>query len=1115
MKAELNNFLGTESNMNQFSLFDNFTEPVLKSSKTNPCDKCDLAGKDKVQDDGNIETAEVIIVGETSKEDHVFSDKGGQLLRTILDKCGFTNVYFTNIVRCCPDNYTPSTNTIKYCKKYLEETLNKATNKKLIITCGDAALYWFTKQEGKQHRGFFFDSKWGKVLSILSLKYVIDSLNIKGICDKDSLDFLVKDLERAKVYIDYGKTSIDIDKKIRIAKTHADFIEMVGSMEHLIGDKDQRIGIDFETDSLEVYNPQINVLSVSMAVSKDLVWCIPFKFIEDASIMEEAYTVVKFIMDNINLLMHNASFDLILGHMKFGCKLSQVDDTMLMYYLLDGARRESSKLKRLAIDWTDFGDYGVSYDTMHELTEQKLVEYNCKDALVLLDLYEQFYNKMDYAMKFCYSQIVKKAQLTLFHASINGMKIDAIYALTVQKDLQKEFDAIEETTKVYGLNLNSPKQVLAYLRQHRNLNVTSTNQETLEQYKKDEFVALLLRYRKIAILKRTYVEPLLLEHSKNDNLVHPQFNLGLTSTGRISCSKPNCLSMDTEILTSEGWKHFIDLSEKDFVAGFNGHNIIWEKPIKIWKSEKEYQDMVCIKNTHMDMNITDNHRVIYKSRKNGQLYECPAKNIPKDVLILHSAPNSNTVSLEIDLDWIRLIIAIQADGSIVKKRDSIDFSFYKKRKYDRLVTLLNKLEINFVDISKKNKHEKMRYRIYIHGIKDKILNLVGFEKKFPNEWLLMSVIERRLFIEELFYWDGSFTRKNQYCSNCEWNVDFVQALITLEGWRGHKRVYTPSNGGSNNFQLDITRKNYSLLANAKIQHIKEKVSVWCVKVPSSMVVVRRGSDTFITGNCQNIPSKDGPLIEKMFVSRFEDGYVIKADYGQMELRVASIYSNDKKMIEFFNSGKDIHRMTAVEIYGTPDEWFDSDDPLKRKKAKEARRIAKGFNFGVIYGRGAISIAKELNIDPVDAEKLRSKYFELFSGLKKWIDNTQEQALKDKYVKSLFGRIRYIPELNSDNIKIRGDGLREAVNTPIQSAASDIALLGAYECLNEVLKRNLKSKFINFIHDAMLFDAPKEELDEVIAIIKEKAVNVLDNLEIPLEIDIQYGKSWGEMDEEKL
>lgn len=1095
---------------NQFSLFENYTKPLFKSSKTNPCDKCDLAGKDKVQDDGNIETAEVIIIGEAPKEDHVFSDKSGQLLRTILDKCGFTKLYFTNIVRCCPDNYTPSTITIKSCKKYVEETLNKATNKKLIITCGDAALYWFTKQEGKQHRGFFFESKWGKVFSILSPIHILKNLNIKDISGKDSLDFLAEDLKRAKTYIESGETSIDITDKIHIAKTHKEFIDMISSMEHLISNKDQRVGIDFETDSLEIYSPKINVLSVSVAVNKDLVWCIPFKFIEDVSIVEEAYTVVKFIMDNINLLMHNASFDLILGHLKFGCKLNQVDDTMLMYYLLDGNRGGSSKLKRLANDWTNFGDYGVDYATMHELNEQKLVEYNCKDALVLLHLYEQFHNKMDYGMKFCYSQIVKKAQLTLIHASINGMKIDANYALSVQKNLQKEFETIENTTKAYGLNLSSPKQVLAYLNQHRNIHVTNTNQDTLEQYKKDEFVDLLLRYRKIALLKRTYVEPMLLEHSKNDNLVHPQFNIGLTATGRISCSKPNCVSMDTEILTTEGWKKYIDLSEKDYVAGFNGDNIIWEKPIKIWKSDEDYHDMVSVKNTHLDVYITANHRVIYKNRKNNKLYECPATNIPKDGLILHSAPNNTKAFLGIDLDWIRLIIAIQADGHISERGEYIDFSFYKKRKYGRLIKILTALKINFVDKSKKTIQNKIRYRIYIYGINDKILELIGYDKQFPKEWVLMGVIERRTFIEELFHWDGSFSRKNNYSSNSEWNIDFVQALLTLEGWRGHKRVYITKKG-SKNFQLDITRKNYSLLTNAKVQNIKEKTFVWCVKVPSSRIVVRRGSDTFITGNCQNIPTRDGPLIEKMFVSRFEDGYIVKADYSQMELRVACMYSNDRKMIEFFNSGKDIHRMTAVEIYGVPDEWFDSKDAEQRKKAKEARSIAKGFNFGVIYGRGAKSIAMELNIDPIKAEKLRRKYFDLFPDLKRWIDNTQDQATQDGYVKSLFGRIRYIPELSSDIPKIRGNGLREAINTPIQAVASDMALLGVYECLCETLRQGLQSKFVNFIHDAMLFDVPQKELEQVICIIKEKAINIIDNLKIPLEIDIQYGKSWGDID----
>mgnify|MGYP001576431021 CR=1 FL=1 len=1033
--------------MTQFSLFGDAlipAKPLFKSSKVNPCEKCALAGKLKILDDGNIDTAEIIVVGEAPTSDTIFSNKGGQLLRTLLDKYNFTNLYFTNVVQCCPDNGIPQSNIVKSCRKNLEETLDKAVNKKLILVCGDIALYWFTKLEGKQHRGFFFNTKWGKVFSLQHPTHSLKNLNIKDSSGKDSLDFLAEDLKRAKTYIESGKTSIDISDKINIAKTHNDFIRMIGSMEHLIGNKDQRVGIDFETDSLEIYNPKINILSVSIAVSKDLVWCIPFKFIEDVSTIEEAYTVVKFIMDNINLLMHNAGFDLILGHIKFGCKLNLVDDTMLMYYLLDGNRGGSSKLKRLANDWTDFGDYGVEYEKMQELKEQELVEYNCKDAIVLLHLYDQFYNKMDYAMKFCYSQIIRKAQLTLIHASINGMKIDANYALSVQKNLQKEFDVIENTTKAYGLNLSSPKQVLAYLNQHRNIQVISTNQDTLEPYKKDEFVALLLRYRKVALLKRTYVEPMLLEHSKHDNLVHPQFNIGLTATGRISCSKPNLQNIPTR----DG-----PLIEKMFIPRFEAGYIV----------KADY----CV------------------------------------------APD--TKILKADLTWVC------ADE--LKRGDELIG-------FDEKIDIHNKFKPSNVEYIKK----LIQPCIYLETDQGSVTC------SEHHRWLVSRLVTKRgvrlrqwVKTKELLTTDKIIFFSKPWERDSSYEAGWLAGLLDGEGWvyqgvgigqndgiiwttftdmlqkRGIKFKNHKNKNGCNRVRLMGCREGMAFIGSIRpVRLLKKSNRLW-----ENRRTWNRIKNHANIVNITKVGKQDVLAIQTSTKTFIANGFF--SHNSQMELRVACIYSNDRKMIEFFNSGKDIHRMTAVEIYGVPDEWFDSNDPEKRKKAKEARSIAKGFNFGVIYGRGAQSIAEELNINPVKAEQLRRKYFDLFPDLKRWIDTTQDQATQDGYVKSLFGRVRYIPEVKSDVKAVRSVGLREAINTPIQSVASDIALLGAYECVNELLKRNVKSKFINFIHDAMLFDVPKEELEEVICIIKEKAVNVVDNLKIPLEIDIKYGASWGDME----
>lgn len=275
----------------------------------------------------------------------------------------------------------------------------------------------------------------------------------------------------------------------------------------------------------------------------------------------------------------------------------------------------------------------------------------------------------------------------------------------------------------------------------------------------------------------------------------------------------------------------------------------------------------------------------------------------------------------------------------------------------------------------------------------------------------------------------------------------------------------------------------------------------------SLTTARTGRVASYDPNMQNVPNKFGPDIERMFVSRFENGYMLKADYSMMELRVAAMYSNDQKMIECFKTGVDIHSKVAMDIYGISAE----DIKNKTKDAIKARQVAKGFNFGLIYGRSSYSIARELGIELDAADVIKNKYFNNFSGLRDWLDRTRKEVASNGYVRNMFGRIRFLPEVFSLDKGIREGGLRKGVNTPIQGAASDIALLGLKNCRDEIKKRGLKTLLVNTVHDSGIFDLPREELEEVISIIKKKAVQVKLPIktEVPLGIDVAWGKSWGD------
>jgi len=277
----------------------------------------------------------------------------------------------------------------------------------------------------------------------------------------------------------------------------------------------------------------------------------------------------------------------------------------------------------------------------------------------------------------------------------------------------------------------------------------------------------------------------------------------------------------------------------------------------------------------------------------------------------------------------------------------------------------------------------------------------------------------------------------------------------------------------------------------------------CIHSKFSLVATDTGRLASSEPNLMNIPTRLGPVLEKAFVSRFgEGGKIIKADFSQHELRVACQYSKDRKMKEFFESGVDIHTKVAIELYGMSE---NVPDEVK----KEYRRRAKGFNFGVIYGRGFKSVAEELGISEKEARETVDKYFKMFSGLKVWLDSVKEFAKKVGYVRSMFGRFRWLSQ-SEDN-----EGwAQKAVNTPVQSAASDIAAMTAWRIIKRLHEEGFRGKVVNFVHDSVIIDCPQEEVEEICRIIKDevKKVELPDQKFVEFDMDIEVGRSWGECKE---
>jgi len=252
-------------------------------------------------------------------------------------------------------------------------------------------------------------------------------------------------------------------------------------------------------------------------------------------------------------------------------------------------------------------------------------------------------------------------------------------------------------------------------------------------------------------------------------------------------------------------------------------------------------------------------------------------------------------------------------------------------------------------------------------------------------------------------------------------------------------------------------------------------------------------------NLQNIPIRDeaGRKIRKAFEPRDKNHILLAADYSQIELRLIAEISQDKAMLDAFINGHDIHQATAAGVFGKKLEDVTPDE----------RRSAKTVNFAIIYGAGATNLSKQLKISRKEASALIENYFKQYEGLKKYMTETVEFAREHGYVLTLMGRRRYLRDINARNGLERSNSERIAINTPIQGTAADmikVAMINIHRALNE---GNFKTKMIMQVHDELVFDVPKEELEQVSPIIEDLMKNAMPQLKVPILVGMDTGKNW--------
>ncbi|SNU05539.1 DNA polymerase I [Lachnospiraceae bacterium] len=443
--------------------------------------------------------------------------------------------------------------------------------------------------------------------------------------------------------------------------------------------------------------------------------------------------------------------------------------------------------------------------------------------------------------------------------------------------------------------------------------------------------------------------------------------------------------------------------------------------------------------------------------------------------------------------------------------------------------LIGKKEITLFSIDDNDVRKVLGYKAYValnaalpvkKQIQEKGMEALYRDIEYPSLFVLASMekagirTERSILTE---YGNELDTRINELTSEIyslageEFNINSTKQLgVILFEKMGLKSPKKTKSGYSTSADVLLKLKDehaiipqileYRQLTKLKSTYVEGLIQTiradGRIHSTFNQTVTATGRLSSTDPNLQNLPTRTalGREIRKAFVP--EDGFVfVDADYSQIELRVMASLSGDETLIRAFNEAKDIHAITASQVF---DVKVDQVTP-------ELRRKAKAVNFGIIYGISSFGLGEDLGISRKEASGYIDKYFETYSRVKEYLDEMVEDAKKNGYVKTMFGRIRPIPELNSSNFMQRSFGERVAMNSPVQGTAADIIKLAMIKVYREIKERGLKSRLILQIHDELLIEAHKDETEEVKELLARCMMQAAD-LAVGLIVDVHTGDS---------
>ncbi len=415
------------------------------------------------------------------------------------------------------------------------------------------------------------------------------------------------------------------------------------------------------------------------------------------------------------------------------------------------------------------------------------------------------------------------------------------------------------------------------------------------------------------------------------------------------------------------------------------------------------------------------------------------------------------------------------------------------------------------------------YEILKQKLKEENLEKLAYEVEFP----LVEVLEEmertgvkidtqslNEFSKELERMLENFTREIYSMAGEQFNINSTKQLQkilfeklkltptkkTKTGYSTDARSLENMRGSHDIIDLLLNYRQVSKLKSTYADALPKLIDKDTGRIHTTynQTVASTGRLSSLNPNLQNIPIRTelGKEIRKAFVPTNGDYVILSADYSQIELRIMASICGDERLIEAFNKGEDIHRRTAALVFNVPPE----------EVTQEMRRKAKEVNFGILYGIGAFGLKSRLGITQTHAQEIIDNYFNTFKRVKSFMENSIESARQKGYAETLLGRRRFLKNINSKNRVVRQFEERVAINMPIQGTAADMIKIAMIKIHRELKKRKTKTKMVLQVHDELIFDAFKEELEELKPLIKESMENAL-LLNVPVVVDIGIGDNW--------